>query len=226
MIVALIPVRGGSKGIPGKNIRSIYGKPLVHWTIEAAQNSHHIDQVFVATDSENIRNSLQKLHHTKLNVIGRSQHTATDEALTESVMLDFAEQHDFSYIALIQATSPLLTSSDINSAFEKYFDEGADSLLTCVEQKRFVWGEKKGTASPLNYDPLNRPRRQNFQNTFVENGALYITSKDLLVKNHCRISGRTIIYKMPSDTYFEIDEPSDWFIVEALLKNRSQERDK
>ena len=127
MKVALIPVRGGSKGIPKKNIRLINGKPLVHWVIEAALNSF-LDKVFVSTDSEEIMECVNEINHPKLIVIGRSSETATDIASTESVMLEFAKQYIFDYIALIQATSPMLTAEQINEAFDTFFNENADSL--------------------------------------------------------------------------------------------------
>ena len=222
MIVSLIPVRGGSKGIPGKNIRLINGKPLVYWTIHAALESTYLDNVYVSTDSLEIKNTVEKIQHPKLHVISRSPNTSTDIASTESVMLEFAKSYFFEHIALIQATSPLLTSKDINEAFDSYFHKKADSLLTCVEEKRFYWKEINDRAFPLNYDPLKRPRRQNFKKTFVENGALYITNKKNLVLNKSRLSGHTVIHKMSSDTYFELDEFSDWVIIESLLKSRTK----
>ena len=120
MNVAFIPVRGGSKSIPLKNIKPICGKPLVYWTVAAACGCDKIDKVYVATDSERIRETLleiqgaeEKTSFQKLEVIGRSTQSASDTASTESAMLEFAINYDFDNIVLIQATSPLLVSAGL-----------------------------------------------------------------------------------------------------------------
>ncbi|WP_026167204.1 N-acylneuraminate cytidylyltransferase [Balneola vulgaris] len=220
MRVAFIPVRGGSKSIPLKNIRPLAGKPLIYWTMEAALHSGVFDHIYISTDSPEIEEVVVK-HQQALafTLIKRSAETATDKASTESAMLEFAEQFDFDEIALIQATSPLLKSEHIREAFEQKKHTNVDSLLTVCVQERFIWEEgTDGRAKPINYDPLNRPRRQDFEGLLVENGAMYITSKESLLATKCRISGTMGVYKMPPESYFEIDEPSDWQIAEALLK--------
>ncbi len=216
MNVALIPARGGSKGIPKKNLRLMNGKPLIHWVIQAALGST-LDQVYISTDSREIRECVNELTHPKLMIVGRSQETSTDIASTESVMLEFANKYEFENIALIQATSPMLTTDQINKAFNIYFNEDVDSLLTCVRQKRFLWELKDDYYSPVNYDYNNRPRRQDFEGFLVENGALYITSKAQLISTKSRISGNIRVYEMPSETYHEIDEVLDWTTVQQLM---------
>ncbi len=227
MITAFIPVRGGSKSIPLKNIKEIAGKPLVYWTVKAACDCPAIDKVYVATDSELIRDTVCGFKIPKVTVIDRSSETATDTASTESAMIEFAKQHDFDDIVLIQATSPLLTSGDLMEGVRLYQEEDVDSVLSVVEQKRFHWSiDEAGFAHALNYDYTRRPRRQEFNGNFVENGAFYITSKDRLLQAKNRMSGNIKAYVMPQDTYFEIDEPSDWIIVENLLQKRILEERK
>ena len=227
--VALIPVRGGSKSIPLKNIRPINGRPLVYWTIDAAVGCAAIDRVYVSTDSEAIRDAVEAYLKEcpeaadKLVCIGRSPETATDTASTESVMLEFAREHDFDQMVLIQATSPLLEAAHLSEGIKKYEDEGADALLTVVRQKRFIWEESQDGAKSVNYDYLARPRRQEFDGFLVENGAFYVTARESLLASGCRISGRIALYEMPEETYFEIDEPSDWVIIEHLMKNRAKD---
>ncbi|MEZ5334872.1 MAG: HAD hydrolase family protein [Methanolobus sp.] len=217
--VALIPARGGSKSIPLKNIKIIAGKPLIQWTIEAAVNCCQIDEVYLATDSEAVTSVAQTFNYKKLKVIGRSPETATDTASTESVMLEFANEHEFENLILIQATSPLMNSEDLEKAIEKYEKNKADSLLSVTEQKRFIWEIKDNDfVIPKNYNPQFRPRRQDFNGFLVENGAFYITKKDRLLESNCRLSGQITHYKMPEETYYEIDEPEDWVIVEKLLQ--------
>ncbi len=217
--VAFIPVRGGSKSIPFKNIKPIAGKPLVLWTIEAAAKCKSIDKVYVSTDSDRIREVASTYSGEgceKVEVISRSAETANDTASTESAMLEFANNYDFENIVLVQATSPLLTADDIQQGFDKYGDY--DSIISLVEQKRFIWEEDgSGGVKSANYDHFHRPRRQEFDGYLVENGAFYITSKERLLDTGNRISGKIGAVVMPEETYFEIDEPSDWIIIENLL---------
>ena len=226
MNVAFIPVRGGSKSIPLKNIKPISGRPLVYWTVRAACGCRAIDRVYVATDSDKIRETVEAFKKgaeaelfSKVTVIGRSAESACDTASTESAMLEFAEAYDFDNIVLIQATSPLLQAEDLDRGFEAYAKEDTDSVLSVVRQKRFHWAEDaEGIASPTNYDVYNRPRRQEFDGYLVENGAFYICSKEDLLRSKNRVSGKIRAVEMDEDTFFEIDEPSDWVIIEALMK--------
>lgn len=216
--VVFIPVRGGSKSIPLKNIRPFCGQPLVYWTVKAASDCAAVGGVYVATDSKRIRDAVEALQIPKVEVISRGDETATDTASTESAMLEFARTHDFGHIILVQATSPLLTVGDLAGGIAKYEAGGYDSLLSVVRQKRFVWREMDGVATPVNYDPQHRPRRQEMDGYLVENGAFYITRRNLLLETGCRISGSIGVYEMPEATYFEIDEPSDWSIMEQLKR--------
>lgn len=216
--IAFIPVRGGSKSIPLKNIKLINGKPLVYWTVKAAQDCENIDEIYISTDSQDIRNTVLEFQMSKVKVIERSPETATDEASTESAMLEFAGQNEFDTIVLIQATSPLLTKVDLEKGFGVFKQPDVDSVLSVVEQKRFMWAEEAGYVYPTNYDVYKRPRRQDFEGFLIENGAFYITSRQKLLETQNRISGRIKAVKMKEASYFEIDEPSDWMIVENLMK--------
>jgi len=219
MNAAFIPVRGGSKSIPLKNIRPMCGKPLVYWTIKAACDCKQIDKVYVATDSEKIKETAESFGFDKVEVIGRSKESASDTASTESAMLEFAESTAFDNIVLIQATSPMLTGRDLEKGFALFEEEDTDSVLSVVRQKRFHWGtDENGYVHPTNYDVFHRPRRQEFEGYLVENGAFYITSKKDLLQSKNRVSGRIKAVEMNEDTFFEIDELSDWIIIEALMK--------
>ncbi len=220
-IVALIPARGGSKSIPLKNCIPVAGKPLIYWTIEAALGCEQIDKLYVATDSEEIKNCVAKIIHPKLHIIDRDPKNATDQATTESLMLEFAANYEFKQLVLIQATSPLCTSADLSNAIDKYFASHADSLLSVVRQKRFIWEQKNQLAFPVNYNISARPRRQDFDGFLVENGAFYITSKNNLLKSKLRLSGNIAAYEMDESTYFEVDEPGDFIIIENLLNQRN-----
>ncbi len=219
--IAFIPVRGGSKSIPLKNIKMFCGKPLVYWTLKAASEASPIEKVYVATDDDRIKHTVSKFNLPKVVVVDRGRHTATDNATTESAMLDFAEKHDFENILLVQATSPLLEKEDLEGGIFRYIDDRADSLLSVVRQKRFIWQASGSFAQPVNYDPAIRPRRQDWEGFLVENGAFYITSRERLLQSRCRISGNTSFYEMKEESYFEIDEESDWVIAEQLKQKHS-----
>ena len=221
--VAFIPLRGGSKSIPRKNILPIAGRPLCHWVIEAALQTEAIERVFVATDSVEIRGVVEELGHPKVEVIDRSPATATDTASTESAMLEFAEGRKFDSVVLIQATSPLLRAEDLRAALARFETAGADSLVSVVPQKRFIWSvEESGSARPENYDPVARPRRQEFAPYHVENGAFYVSRREGLLRTRSRIFGKMVAHVMAEETFHELDEPVDWKIIESLLEERSR----
>lgn len=219
MNVAFIPVRGGSKSIPLKNIKSICRKPLVFWCIKAAVECKYIDKVYVSTDSSAIKKVVENFHFSKVEVIERSPDTASDTASTESAMLEFADRYKFDDIVLIQATSPLIQSEDLDKGFIAYQDPNVDSVLSAVRQKRFNWlVDENGYAYATNYNIFARPRRQEYDGYLVENGAFYITSRERLISEKNRISGNIRAIEMREESFYEIDEPGDWIIIESLMK--------
>ena len=218
-VVALVPLRGESKSIPKKNIKLMAGKPLCAWALEAACSAQVFDEVYVSTDCEEIAEVVQALG-LNIGIIKRPARFATDGASTESVMLHFAEEVDFDTMATIQATSPLVEAEDFIGALKKFEADKLDSLLTGVRIKRFFWTEQ---GVPLNYDPLKRPMRQHFMGTLMENGAFYLTRRKILEKEQSRLGGKIGIYEMAEETAVEVDEPSDWAVVEALLQKKLKE---
>jgi N-acylneuraminate cytidylyltransferase len=216
--LAFIPVRGGSKSIPLKNIKKINGRPLVYWTAKAANDSANIEKVVVATDSADIKRAVLGFGLRKVSVYDRKPENATDTASTESVMLEYIEAAHPApgdNFILIQATSPLLSAKMIDDMLDGWKKSGADSALSCVRTKRFYWSEN---GTPLNYDFRARPRRQEFAGWLMENGACYINSAANILRDKCRLSGRVYAHEMPEETAVEIDDPSDWSVVEKLLR--------
>lgn len=221
-LVAFIPARGGSKSIKLKTIKPLCGRPMIYYVIDAAVACKFIDKVVVATDHPAIEDAVREYGNAKVEVVGRSPETATDEASTESAMIEYAKAHDFEYIVLIQATSPLLKPEHLDEGVE-LLRKGFDSVLSVTRQKRFIWkvsGDNE--AVPVNYDPLHRPMRQSFDGFLVENGAFYITSGKDLLKSNCRLNGKIGVVELPEETYFEVDEPSDWAVVEQFLKKEQK----
>lgn len=234
MNVAFIPVRGGSKSIPLKNIKPICGKPLVYWTVKASCQCKYIDVVYIATDSDKIKEIVEAFKcgdeaetFSKAQIIGRSAESASDTASTEFVMIEFAVNYDFDNIVLVQATSPMLTAADLDGGFELFNSDGTDSVLSVVRQYRFLWDkDENGNVTSSNYDVFHRPRRQEFDGYLMENGAFYISSKADLIKYQNRVSGNIKAYEMCEDSAFEIDEPSDWIIIEALMRKNGLVKEK
>lgn len=220
-LVALVPARGGSKGIPGKNIRLLCGKPLLYWVCAAAEACGDIAETYVSTDDPAIAEVARGLGLSKVRVIDRYPATATDTASTESVLIDFAGRVDFTHLALLQATSPLLGADALQQGCAMVVRGDFDSVLSGVRQKRFRWREEKdGAATPENYDPRTRPRRQEFPGDLVENGAFYVMTRALLDRDRCRLGGRIGVVEMEEASYTELDDLTDWTIVEALLSAR------
>lgn len=216
--IAFIPVRGGSKSIPLKNIKPFCGKPLVCWNIEALEGCDLIDEIIVATDSDKIEETVLAQSYKKTKIYRRSAENACDTASTESVMLEYINyahlpQEDI--FMLVQATSPLTETQHFTEALGIYLKGQYDSMLTCVRNYRFFWNED-GTSK--NYDYMNRPRRQNFKGELMENGAFYINTVSNILKSGNRLSGKIGIYEMPEYTATEIDEPDDWIILENLMR--------
>ena len=217
-VLAFIPVRGGSKSIPGKNIKIFCGKPLIYWNLFALENSELVDEVIVATDSVEIHKIVKEFKFSKVKLYRRSYENAKDHSTSESIMLEyirFANLAPTITFMLVQATSPFTRTEDFNRGLSLMSEY--DTVFSCAKIKRFIW-DKEGV--PLNYDHTNRPRRQDFDGTFMENGAFCISSVKDIVRFNNRISGNIGICEMSEYTFVEIDEYDDWIMAEQLfMKN-------
>jgi len=218
--IAIIPLRKNSKGIKNKNKNKLIGRPLYSWALGAAIFSE-LDEVYIYSDDKELLDFINKEYYwsKKVKTILRPDFTATDTASTELAMIEFVKElnKEFATITLLQATSPLTSSLDINNSLDLIIKKGYDSSITVVKTKRFFWNDK---AEPLNYDYNNRPRRQDFKGCFVENGAVYTTTSQQFLSSKNRIGGNIGLVEMLEETYYEIDSMSDWMIVERLLMNR------
>jgi len=217
-IIALIPARSDSKGIPHKNIKLLVGKPLIAYNILAAKKSKYIQDVYVSTDGEDIARICIEYG---AKVIKRPKELATDEASSELALLHFAENVDFDILVFLQCTSPLTLAEDIDNAVDKFIS-GYDSVLSACEDRGgflcggYTWNEN-GEQMGFNYK--NRKRRQDMPAKYRENGAIYVMSKDGLLKNKNRLHGNIGLYIMPRIRSFEIDEPGDFEIAEVYMKS-------
>jgi len=213
--VAFIPARGGSKGIPRKNLQEVGGKPLIAHVIQAAVMAAEISAIWVSTDDEEIA---EVARENMASVQWRPAVLASDEAKTESAMLYFLQEHtEFDKMVLLQPTSPLTTHDDIDEAITMTYPdrEGYDSVVSVCEDHGgwhcggFDWHEpgKRG-AEPM-YDIADRPRRQDLPPVYRENGAIYVNDVESILKDECRLSGKVGLYVMPQTRSFEIDSPED-----------------
>jgi len=149
----------------------------------------------------------------------RAPHTATNTASTESALQDFVDAHpEYDICCLVQATSPLLQPSDFTSALANFLSVSADSLVTAVRAHRFLWqvdGASK-LATAKNYEPLKRPRRQDWEGELIENGAFYYFTKAHWDKTGCRLGGKQVLHEMEEHTLAEIDSLIDWKIISNM----------
>lgn len=218
MNIAFLPVRGGSKGIPDKNIKLFSGKPLVYWTLSELEKTKLIDKIILATDSLKIMDVVKSFNLKKVQIYRRSSDNASDTSSTESVILEYLYKEEINKddnFMLVQATSPLTTTKDYSESLDLFLSGGYNSVLSCARIKRFFWDEQ---GKPMNYDFNKRPRRQDFEGTLIENGALYISKVKDILKYQNRISGNIGVYIMPEFTAVEIDEEEDWIIAESLMR--------
>lgn len=220
MIIGVIPARGGSKGVPGKNLQILVGKPLLVHSIEDALESCLVDAVMVSTDDERIA-AVAREHGA--GVIDRPADLASDNASSEAALLHALERIErqgmpTELIVFLQCTSPFRTGADIDAAIDRLRREQADSLLSVSPSHRFLWREANGQAEPINYDYRHRPRRQEMSPQFVENGSIYVFKPWVLREAGNRLGGKIVLFPMSETAMLEIDSPLDFAIAAALME--------
>ena len=211
-ILSIIPARGGSKGIPLKNLKSLNGKPLLDYSVNASLQSKLITRTIVSTDHSKILKHAKKLG---AEVIKRPKRLSTDSSHIEPVIehclnyLKSKENYNPDLIILLQNTSPLRTKKHIDDALSIFLNSKYDSMLSGYVSHSFVWKIRNNDVVPINYNPKKRPNRQEFKNQFIENGAIYITKYSSFKKSKCRVSGKIGFFKMQKELSIDIDTKSD-----------------
>jgi len=217
-IKTIIPARGGSKGIPKKNIVDVNGKPLIWYVINASLSSN-VDETWVSTDCENIRMISENIG---AKVLVRPSQFATDQSKSEDTLLHFLKNVDTDIVVFLQATSPLTEFYDINAAIDM-MDKFDSVISVCNDHGGwlcggFKWKEYNGAAH-AEYDINNRPMRQNKAKLYRENGAIYISSREMIIKSMNRISGNIGLYEMPRQRSFEVDNMEDLDEIRKYIGN-------
>ena len=220
-ILAFIPARGGSKGIPNKNIKLFNGKPLIEWTIRSALLSKLINKVVVSSDSLKILSISKKLG---ADVVVRPKNISGDNATTESAIIHYLkkQQDIFNTIVLLSPTSPIRKKKDIDNAIKQFKSKKLDSCFSASKLLDFlIWKLNKKTRKfeSINYNFRKRGTRQKREPNYVENGSIYVFKTKLIKNKSNRLGGNIGIYFMDFWQSFEIDEKNDWKLLEIIQKN-------
>jgi|TARA_R100001086_G_scaffold206690_1_gene122477 N-acylneuraminate cytidylyltransferase len=208
-VVCLIPARGGSKGIPKKNLIDLGGQPLISHSIQHALGSKYIDAVYLSSDSDEILQTAEKYNATPIR---RSAKLSDDYAALEDLVKNFLTiVQNIDIMVMLQPTSPLRSSEDIDNAIEELFEQDVDSLFSAVElEDFFIWERNEsGKLQSVNYDFENRQRRQDINGQFVENGSIYVFKPSVVLENNNRLGGKIGVSIMESWKIHEIDSYDD-----------------
>ena len=225
-ILAIIPARGGSKGLPGKNIKPLCGKPLIGWTIEQAQSSKYIDEIFVSTDSNEIA-AVAEDFGIKVPFL-RPAELATDTSPSSAFVLHTIDYYrnkgqEFDYILLLEPTSPLRDITDINIAIEQLLNHDTAKSIVGVSKVEathpafLVDISKEGLLKPY-LKEMKTLRRQELSDLYFFEGSLYLSDIDFYIKEQTFYHDLTLPYVVPKYKAYEIDDIVDFFIVEKILE--------
>ncbi|WP_432702107.1 cytidylyltransferase domain-containing protein [Lysinibacillus sphaericus] len=226
-ILAVIPARGGSKGITRKNIRNLAGKPLIAWTIEKAQKSKYISRLILSSDDDEIIEVAKKYGCDV--PFKRPKELAQDdtpgiEPVIHSVQYMSDEEYD--YVVLLQPTSPLCTVEDIDGCIELALKENSDFVVTVTESDKSPYWMYKisntGYMQPLIEQESLVTRRQALPKAYSLNGAVYVGKVDKLLKERTFLTSKTKAFSMPSERSFDIDSEIDFMICEQILINKKK----
>ena len=221
-VVAIIPARGGSVGIPKKNLMPLSGKPLLGWTIDHALDTKEIDEVYVSTDDDGIANYAVS---RGVQVIRRPAGISGGDANSESAIqhaltnIKANSNSDPDIVVFLQATSPLIKNDDIVAAIDLFRSAKADSLFSSsVAADLTIWNKNDVEWKSINFDYKNRKTRQTAPTQFVENGSIYIFRPELLTQTGNRLGGKIESYVMSPWQVHEIDVEEDVELIEYYME--------
>lgn len=220
-IIAIIPARGGSKGVPRKNILPLGGKPLIAHSIAAAKESRYISEVVVSTDSEEIADISKEWG---ASVVMRPAELATDTSSSESALLHVLHRRidegmpGVDVVVFLQCTSPFTTSEDIDGVVAKIVDDGADSALAVAPFHYFLWkNSPTGGVVGVNHQKDFRLMRQQREPEYIETGSVYAMRAEMFLERKHRFFGKTDVYVVDPEHVLEIDDPHDFKLAEMKM---------
>lgn len=219
-VLAIIPARGGSKGIPRKNVLPLAGKPLIAHTIAAALRARRVTRVVVSTDDEEIA---QVARDHGAEVVMRPPELAGDMARSEDALLhvldvlETGEGYRPAVIAFLQCTSPLTAPDDIDATVAAVTERGGDSAFTAVPFHYFLWSDGADGVDGINHDKAVRPMRQERAPEWLETGSVYAMRAAGFRQSGFRFFGTTLLHEIPLEHWQEIDEPADFRIAEERM---------
>ena len=218
-VLAVIPARGGSKGVPGKNVRKVGGKPLIAWTIDAAHASQRVDRTIVSSDDAAII-SAAKAAGAEIPYV-REARLADDKTPTIEVVLDALERcPGYAWAVLLQPTSPLRTGRDIDQAIQACIERKAPSCVSVtLARESPYWMYNLGPDGRLNPLLAERmpTRRQELPPVYALNGAIYVARADWLQRERKFVAEDTVAYEMPAERSLDIDTESDFVQLRSIL---------
>lgn len=224
--LAVITARGGSIGIPLKNIKLLNNIPMINYTIKAALQCRYIDEVIVSTDYNEIADISIKAG--ALVPFIRPAELSTDYAKSIDVVIHAIKHYEeenstkITHLILLQPTSPLRTAKDIDAAWETYHNTGADSLQSVVETNDhpyYLREIREGLLVNYNKEELRKDlRRQDLEQVYRVNGAIYIASRDLIMNSRTFVGDKNAAYIMTKERSIDIDDMLDFQLAEMLLK--------
>jgi len=222
-ILAIIPARGGSKGIPKKNIKPLRGKPLIAWTIEEAKKSRFLDKIIVSTDDEEIA-AIARKWGAEVPFLRPAELAQDDTPGILPVLHALNYFSDYEYVVLLQPTSPLRLAEDIDGAIS-ICEQGKNQFCVSVTENKIIpeWMflvNDRGALEPLNNNGEIPYQRQKTKKTYILNGAVYVGRKDALINAHSFLTPETVPYIMPFNRSVDIDDTIDFEWCEYLLEQR------
>lgn len=228
-MLAIIPARGGSKGVPGKNIKPLWDKPLIAYTIEVAQAARSIDRLILSTDDEEIAEVAQKfgveIPFIRPAELAKDTSLAIDNYIYTADRLNAENSKQYNDFIVLQPTSPFRTSVDIDNAVKLFREENADSVISvCEASHPPMWAKKIDPAGVLkDYFNINigNKNRQELDPSFMPNGAIFILKLSLLKSLYSYYSDNTYAYVMPSERSLDIDTPLDFEFAEFLVSRNT-----
>jgi N-acylneuraminate cytidylyltransferase len=219
-VLAVVPARGGSKGLPRKNVLPLAGKPLLAWTLQAAQASRYLDRTILSSDDDEIIATGQQYGGDA--PFKRPTQLAVDTTTTLDVVFHVLEQFPaFDIVVILQPTSPLRSAADIDAALEHLIDSGARSCVSVTEPDKspyWCYGvNEQGRLAPLLDSELASRRRQDLPTAYTLNGAVYAAHVDWLKQQQGFVGTDTVAHVMPRERSLDIDTLLDMQICEAVI---------